>query len=232
VSERVDDLVRRYALGDQAAGRLTALLALLERDPAAPSSVRGPEQAVEAHLADSLVALELERLRSARTIADLGSGAGFPGIPLAVALPDARVWLVESARRKCEYLTRAVAAAGAVNARIACVRAEAWQEGFLACDVVVARALAPLAVIAEYAAPLLGDGGTLVAWKGRRNADEERAAARAAAQLGLALVEVQRVAPYAAARNRYLHVYSKVRPTPARFPRRPGAARKRPLGGV
>jgi 16S rRNA (guanine527-N7)-methyltransferase len=96
---------------------------------------------------------------------------------------------------------------------------------------VAARALAPLAVVAEYAAPLLRRGGTLVAWKGRRDAAEEGAAQGAAAELGLAPAVVHRVRPFAAARDRHLHEFTKVAPTPPRYPRRPGAARKRPLGG-
>ncbi|MDX6669284.1 MAG: rRNA (guanine527-N7)-methyltransferase [Solirubrobacteraceae bacterium] len=226
----VDRLVARHGLDDSAAARLDALLELLARDPGAPSSIREPHAALDAHLADSLVALELESVRSARAIADLGSGAGFPGLPLAVALPDARVWLVESTGHKCDYLARALRASATRNAAVACTRVEAWEDGSGACDLVVARALAPLAVIAEYAAPLLTPDGTLVAWKGRRDRADERRAAAAAAALGLAPTEVARVHPFPAARDRYLHLYSKVSPTPERFPRRAGAARKRPLG--
>lgn len=227
---RARNLAERHGLGAASAERLSALVELLAADPTAPTSVRAPAEAADTHLADSLVALELDAVRSARAIADIGAGAGFPGLPLAVALPHARVWLVESARRKCEYLERAIAAAGAGNARVVCERAEAWADGREACDLVVARAVAPLAVLAEYAAPLLAPGGALVAWKGRRDEREERAAGGAADELGLKLVEVRRVEPYPTVRSRHLHVYSKVRPTPARFPRRPGAARKRPLG--
>ena len=92
-----------------------------------------------------------------------------------------------------------------------------------------ARAVGPLAVLVEYAAPLLSDNGVLVAWKGRRDADEERAGDAAAAQLGLAALPVLAVEPYAGSRNRHLHVYRKVGPTPPGFPRRPGMAAKRPL---
>jgi 16S rRNA (guanine527-N7)-methyltransferase len=87
-----------------------------------------------------------------------------------------------------------------------------------------------LAVLAEYAAPLLREGGVLVAWKGRRDPQEERDAASAAGQLGLAVEQVRPVAPYRGADHRHLHVLRKVAPTPDRFPRRPGMARKRPLG--
>jgi 16S rRNA (guanine527-N7)-methyltransferase len=84
--------------------------------------------------------------------------------------------------------------------------------------------------VLEYAAPLLRLGGTLVDWRGTRIHAEEQRAAGAADELGLALDGVQRVEPFEGARDRHLHVYTKVRETPAKFPRRPGMARKRPLG--
>jgi 16S rRNA (guanine527-N7)-methyltransferase len=96
--------------------------------------------------------------------------------------------------------------------------------------VVTARALAALPVVLEYAAPLLVDGGHVVAWKGAVEAREAAAGATAAAELGLELVEARRVEPCAGARDHTLHVFRKIAPTPGRFPRRPGMAVKRPLG--
>ncbi len=187
------------------------------------------------HLADSLSGLEAEALRRAGRIADVGAGAGFPGLPLAVALPDTRVDLIESARRKAEVVERLAAAAGLANARALPVRAEEWsgpgKEGREAYDAVTARAVAPLAVLVEYAAPLLRRGGRLVAWKGARDEGEEEAGTRAAAAAGMAPRGVLHVTPYAGARHRHLHVFEKVAATPEGLPRRPGAARKRPLGG-
>jgi 16S rRNA (guanine527-N7)-methyltransferase len=226
----VQPVAARWDLDARASAGLAAALDLLASDPAAPTAVRDPARAVHAHVADSLMALELAPVAAARRIADLGSGAGFPGLALALALPDARVALVESAARKCEFLARAVEAAGAENAEVVHARAEAWREGLAACDLVTARALAALPVVVEYAAPLLAPGGTLVAWRGRRDAGAEAAAGRAAAEVGLEPVEVRRVEPYAGARDRHLHVFRKSAPTPARFPRRAGMARKRPLG--
>jgi len=223
-------LAERYALPPGAVEQLAALLTALAADPHAPTTVRSPEEAVRVHVADSLVALELPEVHVARELADVGAGAGFPGLPLAIALPQARVALVESNARKCAFIRGAAEAAGVRNAIAVADRAESWTEGVGRCDVVTARALAPLAVIAEYAAPLLRDGGLLVAWKGRRDADEERDAAAAAEQLGLAVEEVRPVIPYDGAEHRHLHLLRKVAPTPTRFPRRPGMARKRPLG--
>lgn len=199
-------------------------------DPLAPTAVRDPRRVVDDHLADSLTALELSPVRGARSVADLGSGAGLPGLPLAIALPDANVALVESSARKSSFLERAIAACGAGNASVVNARVESWTEGRGRFDMVTARALASLEVVVEYAAPLLGIGGVLVAWRGRRDAEVEQAAERAAAVLGMEPAEIRAVRPYPGAQSRHLHLMSKVTETPDRFPRRPGMAVKRPLG--
>jgi 16S rRNA (guanine527-N7)-methyltransferase len=228
----VEELVGRYGMPNGSRSALLALLDLLARDEHAPSAVRDRRGAVDAHLADSLVALELAQVRGARAIVDVGSGAGFPGLPLAVALPEARVTLVESNARRASFLELAARATGLPGgrARVVNARVEEWEQGRGASDLVVARALAPLPVVAEYAAPLLTVGGVLVAWRGRRDVEAERAGSRAAAELGLEPAAPRRVVPYAQAEHRYLHLMSKVKETPARFPRRPGMALKRPLG--
>jgi 16S rRNA (guanine527-N7)-methyltransferase len=209
--------------------QLAEVLTVLEEDEHAPTSIRTREQALQAHVADSLVALEIEDVAVAGSIADLGSGVGFPGLALAVALPSAHVSLVESQRRKCDFLERVRAAGSVENADVVCVRAEEWQDGVGANDVVVARALAPQAVVLEYAAPLLRVGGMLVDWRGRREQAAEDAADHAASLLGLRRREIRRVLPFEQATDRHLHVFVKQEATPARFPRRAGMARKRPL---
>lgn len=220
----------RYGLNEHQLGQLGTVLGELEGGEWAPTAVRDPTQAVDVHLADSLTALELGVVRSAASIADLGAGAGFPGLALAVALQSTEVRLIESQKRKCEFIERVCAAAAIENARVVWARAEEWQEGVSRNDVVVARALAPQSVVLEYAAPLLRMGGTLVDWRGRRKPDEEDAAERAASSLGLRRAEVRRVIPFDEATDRHLHMFVKTEETPPRFPRRPGIARKRPLG--
>lgn len=222
--------LERYALSSPQLAVFETLLEELEHDAHAPTTVRERAEAAKTHVADSLVALEVDRLRDARVLADVGAGAGFPGLALAVALPDADVRLVESQRRKCEFLRRLLAAARIGNATVVCERAEQWTTGLGANDAVLARALAPQPVVLEYAAPLLRLHGVLVDWRGRRNEAEERAARSAAATLGLRLLEIRAVAPFAGASDRHLHVFVKQDETPARFPRRTGVARKRPLG--
>jgi 16S rRNA (guanine527-N7)-methyltransferase len=230
VAARVDDLVFRYGLPSGAGEQLLALLALIASDPLVPSTVRVLERAVDVHLADSLSALELAATRAATRIADLGSGAGFPGLALAVALPEARVSLLESSQRKCAFLERALIAAGVSNSRVVCERAESWADGLVSCDLVTARAVGPLALLCEYAAPLLVRGGTLVAWKGAVGQAELAAGETAAAELGLEPVSVVRTEPYPGSAGHHLHTFVKTTDTPSRFPRRPGAARKHPLG--
>jgi 16S rRNA (guanine527-N7)-methyltransferase len=227
----VEGLVERYSLPAQAGDKLMVLLTLLVADPHAATAVRGEQRVLDDHLADSLVALSLPVVRSARSIADLGAGPGLPGLALAIARPDAAVTLLESNGRKCSFIERAAAACGLPNARVVNGRVEAWREGLGRFALVTARALGPLDVVAEYAAPLLRVGGALVAWRGERDHPAEGAAARAAAHLGLAPDEPLPVVPYPRARSRHLHLMSKVSPTPAEFPRRTGMARKRPLGG-
>lgn len=223
--------VKTAGLNSHQRCQLHTVLRLLDAEEHAPSAVRTGERAMQTHVADSLVALELELVRGARRIADLGSGVGFPGLALAVALPQAEVSLVESQSRRCEFLGRVCAGAGVENAHVVRARAEEWHEGASRQDLVVARALAQQSVVLEYAAPLLGIGGALVDWRGRRDPTAEAAADRAAATLGMSREEVRRVVPFEGATDRHLHVFVKTTATPARFPRRPGIARKRPLGG-
>jgi 16S rRNA (guanine527-N7)-methyltransferase len=228
--ETLAALAREYRLPEAFPEQMERLLAALAAEPDPHTTVVDPSEAVDVHIADSLTALEVPELRTARRIADIGAGAGFPGLVLAAALPDAAVDLIESARRKTEVIDRLAAAAG-IPVRALPVRAEdlAADEGRGAYAVVTARAVAPLAVLAEYAAPLLTESGVLVAWKGARDGDEEREGAAAAQQLGLVAREIVPVRPFPGSRNRHLHVYLKVRPTPDRFPRRPGMAAKKPL---
>ncbi|HEV3093690.1 MAG TPA: RsmG family class I SAM-dependent methyltransferase [Solirubrobacteraceae bacterium] len=225
-------LAARYGLGDAQVGRLVAILDELAADGEAPSSVTELAQAVNVHLADSLTALELDVVTAASSAVDIGAGAGFPGLALAVALPACEVALLESQVRKCAYIERVLVAAGIENARAVHARAEQWPQGIGAHDLAVARALAQQPVVLEYAAPLLRLGGSLVDWRGRRDHAEEDASVRAAGELGLERVAVLRVQPYEGVRNHHLHVYVKARETPGRFPRRAGVARKRPLGGA
>jgi len=223
-------LADRYGLDELAVRRLRQFGSLLVHDELAPTTVRAPARVRDDHLADALVALELPEVRAAGTLADLGSGAGVPGIPLAIVLPDTQLTLIEGNNRKCEFMARAIELLGVGNVEVVHGRAETWKPGIGHNDIVTARALGPLDILAEYAAPLLVMGGALVAWRGKREPEAEADGARAAEILGLQVNPPMQVTPYAGAEHRYLHVLSKRAETPGRFPRRDGVARKRPLG--
>jgi 16S rRNA (guanine527-N7)-methyltransferase len=215
------------AVAPAAAGTLVALLDAIAVEPQNLTAIDEVEAGVERHLADSLAALTLPALREAPAALDLGSGAGFPGLALAAARPDLAVTLVESEGRKAEWLARAsarfpnVRVVGERSETLALRERDRW-------PAVTARAVGPLPVVLELAAPLLAPEGTLVAWRAARSAEDEAAAAGAAAALGLEVGPVTPVRPFAGAR-RHLHQFVKRAPTPGRFPRRPGRAAARPL---
>jgi 16S rRNA (guanine527-N7)-methyltransferase len=221
-------MLEQRGLAPDALEPLRSLLRLLAT-PEAPTSVHDPHEAIRVHIADSLTGLEIAEVRDAGVIADLGAGAGLPGLVLAAVLPRARVMLVESARRKCEFLRLAATSMRLPNAEIVWSRAEEWRDELGRCDVVCARALAALPILCEYAAPLLHEGGVLVAWKGAVDDDEAADASAAAGHLGLAVEPVRAVVPFPGSERRTLHVVRKIAPTPPGFPRRPGIATKRPL---
>jgi 16S rRNA (guanine527-N7)-methyltransferase len=230
VRSRLIALAERYALPPTAPGRLETLLDLVAAAPVSITAVRDPADGVDVHVADSLIALDLEPARAAGRVADLGSGGGFPGLVLAVARPEARFALVESVQRKCTFLERAAGAVGLANVEVVHARAEEWRDGLAANDLVTVRAVAPLPVLVEYAAPLLAVGGALVAWKGRRDLAEEADGVAAARALAMEPPVARRVEPFDTAGERHLYVSLKVGSTPNGYPRRPGMARKRPIG--
>ena len=170
------------------------------------------EEARRVHVDESLGALEVVR-RYEGPIVDVGSGGGAPGIPLAHALPEREVTLLEATRRKCEFLERW--ARELPNVEVLCGRAE--EQPVDAWGVAVAKALAPPPVAAEWCLPLVTPGGAAVIYVGP-TAQADRVVL-VAEQLAAELVE----SPPG------LLVLRKLGPTPAGFPRRPGVARKRPL---
>jgi 16S rRNA (guanine527-N7)-methyltransferase len=232
VDNRLADLAQLWELAPDAPEKLRRILDLVQAEPTSITTVRDPERGVDLHVADSLAGLAVPALRNAGTIADLGTGGGFPGLALAAVLPQAQVTLVESVGKKCKFLRRAADEVGLDNVTVVNARAEAWHDGLRTQDVVTARALAPLNVIVEYAAPLLEDGGTFIAWKGRRDPSAEADGVAAADIVGLEPVDLIPVeTSIHGADARHLYVYLKVRDTPPQFPRREGMARKRPLQG-
>jgi 16S rRNA (guanine527-N7)-methyltransferase len=234
LDDRLAELAELWELPVGVPAQLRTILELVEAEPTSITTVRDPARGVELHVADSLAGLAVTALREATAIADLGSGGGFPGLVLAAALPESRITLVESVGKKCRFLERTADAAGLRNVTVVNARAEAWWDGLGTQDVVTARALAPLNVVVEYAAPLLVEGGSLVAWKGRRDPSAEADGVIAAEIVGLEPADGDPIPVETSihgAEARHLYVYLKVRETPCEFPRREGMARKRPLQG-
>lgn len=233
VEARLAELAARFELSDETVAHGRRLLELWETDELASTRVTDAVDAVDQHLADSWVALELEVVREARRAADLGTGAGIPALPLAVALPELRMALVESVGRRTVFLERAIEECDLGDrTEIVAERAEGWPEGIGVHDLITSRALATLDVVLEYSAPLLKMGGVSVAWKGALS-DEERAGGfKAAEALGMEIVDELRVEPFKGAMERRLVVARKVAETPERFPRREGMAKKKPLGAA
>ena len=175
------------------------------------TAIRDLDEARRVLFDDSLAGLELVR-RYDGPIVDVGSGGGAPGIPLADALPEREVTLLEANGRKCDFLRRWAPP----NARVVHGRAEEQQTDRF--GVAIAKALAPPPTAAEWCLPLVRPGGAAILWVGPR-ADRERVA-RAAERLAAELVD----SPSG------FFVLEKRAPTPQGFPRRTGVARKRPLG--
>jgi 16S rRNA (guanine527-N7)-methyltransferase len=211
---------------------LTTVLELLRDERASVSSVTEPERAWRVHVEDSLTGLEVGDLGRAGKIADIGSGAGFPGLVLAVALPNSQVDLIESIGRKCEFIQRAIDAAGIPNATVINARSEEVAAGERrdSYDAATARAVGRLSTLAELASPLLRDAGVLVAWKGKRDGDEESQLAKAGDLLAMRPARILDVGSRAGSEHRHLHLIRKLGSTPPDLPRRPGMAKKRPRG--
>jgi 16S rRNA (guanine527-N7)-methyltransferase len=181
------------------------------------TAVRDPGEARRVHLEDSLTALELVRHFNG-PIVDVGSGGGAPGIPLAAALPDREVTLLEATGWKCDFLREE--ALDFPNVSVVHARAEEQETDRF--GVAVAKALAPPVVAAEWCLPLVAPGGAAILYTG----DANGGLARTAEILGAAPPELHEVE---GSERRKLVVLRKLGPTPEGFPRRPGAARKRPL---
>lgn len=192
-----------------------------------------PDAVARLHLLDALAALPLVDAAAPSVALDLGSGGGVPGLVLAIARPNIRWVLVDSVRKKIDALHTFAAALGLRNVEVLAERAEILgrdPERRDRADLVTARACASLPVLLEYALPLLRVDGRLVAWKGPIGDDELSAGGRAAGELGGGVPWVEPTGVEALGDHRFVLV-EKVRPTPARFPRRPGEAARRPLGG-
>jgi 16S rRNA (guanine527-N7)-methyltransferase len=202
------------------------------------TSITGYEEVQTRHFVDSLSVLRLDAVRRAleapatRAI-DVGSGAGFPGIPLKIACPAFGLTLLEATGKKVRFLAHIVGRLALAGTCAVKARAEelAHDPGHRAqYDVALARAVADMAVLAEYTLPFLSVGGWLVALKGEGAAAEAQASASAIESLGGMLHQVVPAGMPGLPEEHALVAVQKVMPTPEKYPRRPGMPAKRPLG--
>jgi 16S rRNA (guanine527-N7)-methyltransferase len=192
------------------------------------------ERYLEDHFIDSLTLMQSGKILPGCKCADIGAGAGLPGIPVKIAAPEIDLVLIESNTKKADFLQKVIAELGLGGARVylgraeEAGRAENMRETM---DVVFARAVASLPVLLEYALPLLKTGGCFLAMKGPRS-DQEMAAARGAAgSLGGLVEDVRSPGGLEPGRQRVVVLVKKVESTPLGFPRKTGIPAKRPLGG-
>jgi 16S rRNA (guanine527-N7)-methyltransferase len=184
------------------------------------------------HFLDSLSCTLAMTYRPGQWLVDVGTGAGFPGIPLKIYYPDLRLTLVESVAKKARFLTAVVAELGLVQVDIVTERAELLgqnPEHRERYDWVVARAVAEMRVLVEYLLPLCRPGGHVLAQKGGGAPEETAAAVRAITLLGGALPRYQTIQLPGLADAHHLVIIEKQTPTPPQFPRRTGIPSKRPL---
>lgn len=194
------------------------------------TAITAPDEIVVKHFLDSLLLLNCVSLSAGAAVCDVGAGAGFPGMCLAVARPDLRITLFDAVNKKLEFL-RFLARETGVDAEIVHIRAEeagrtpVYREKF---DLCTARAVAQLNVLAEYCVPLVKKGGLFAPLKAPLSAEEAQRGIGAAANLGAKVKERKRYTlPDGAERE--VPVFEKSEHTPPKFPRNAAQIAKKPL---
>ena len=199
------------------------------------TAITSYEQVHIRHFLDSLTILSvLDDSRSYENldILDVGTGAGLPGIPLKIALPEIKLTMIEATAKKTEFLNHVVSTLGLNNAKVITGRAEelahnaTYRAGF---NIVISRAVASLATLVELTLPFCPIGGMVIAPKKGDVRKEIEGAQNAIDALGGSLLEVKLVELDDLIDDRYLVIIDKVSPTPDKYPRRPGIPEKRPI---
>lgn len=196
------------------------------------TALKGERDIILKHFIDSLTCLRGGHLAGNLTVIDLGTGAGFPALPLAIVRPELQLRPLDATRKKITFVQQTADALGLSNVQAMVGRAEslgqdaAHREQY---DRVVVRAVAPLPILAELALPLLRPGGLLVAQKGPITPEEMDAGRRAAAEVGGQVTEVDAFTLPVLGDERTLVVVEKTGRTPARYPRREGVPNLQPL---
>lgn len=217
--------------GSQARERLAGFHSLLLSYNERMDLTNVPEEEMTIrHYADSLLILEEGPIKPGDRLIDVGTGAGFPGLPLAILRPDVSVCLLESRKKRCDFLKKVMEELSLSNATLLCGRAEdlaraPHRESF---NLALARAVAPLNQLLELLLPFVRPGGKALCWKGPALFEEMAEGTAAAGILGGspgALIDLR-----IPGRSHYVQVFDKVSPTPKQYPRRAGIPGSRPLG--
>mgnify|MGYP000155339490 CR=1 FL=1 len=196
------------------------------------TALTSPEDVAVKHFIDCLTACDPDRF-SGKTLIDVGTGAGFPGIPLKIYCPDLKVVLLDSLAKRLRFLEDVIERLGLTDIRCEHLRAEeggrnkAFRGKY---DIVTARAVARLSVLAEYCLPFARKGGMFIALKGSRYQEEIQEAEKALAILGGRIVKVEPAKLPGLDDGRALVWIRKVRDTPGAYPRKAGTPNKNPLG--
>jgi len=196
------------------------------------TAIRNPQEIRTKHFLDSLTCLLALRETPPERLVDVGTGAGFPGIPLKVIFPKMQLTLVESVGKKAEFCRHVVSTLSLSGVEVIQERAETlgqFPEHREQYDWAVARAVAILPVLAEYLLPLVRVGGGMLAMKGESGPAEAHAAEHALRVLGGHLRQLVPVTLPGVVEERYLVVVDKIAATPASYPRRVGLPAKKPL---
>ncbi len=195
------------------------------------TAITAPADIATKHFLDSFTAVAVRTWDSRERIIDVGSGAGFPGLALRLALPKTRLTLVESMGKKARFLEEVTSALALDNVEVRNERAEALAHARRdRYDVGTARAVGTLGAIVEYLLPFLRVGGDAIAWKGRVDA-EIPGAKKACASIGGEIVKITPTSELglgAVLPGRSLVMIRKLRETPSRYPRSPAEAKRRP----
>ncbi len=195
------------------------------------TSITGEKEVAVKHFLDSLTCLRLLDQGGAFVI-DLGTGAGFPGVPVKICRPEMDLLLVDSAKKKVQFVSDLIERLGLERAEARWDRAETMgssSEYREKADIVVSRAVAPMNVLAELCLPLVVPGGVFLAMKGPGSAEEFDSAGRAIELLGGRVERAERMRLPIIPEERILYLIRKISPTPAGYPRRPGIPAKRPI---
>lgn len=196
------------------------------------TAIKDREEFVQKHFVDSILCYGRSEMDKAEKVLDLGTGAGFPGVPLALIYPEKKFLLVDSLNKRLKIITEICGKLGITNVEVLHGRAEEigrmkdYREAF---DVCVSRAVANFATLSEYCLPLVKKGGSFLAYKGPDAEDEIKLSGRAVGMLGGEIAEIFRPKLAGFEFDHNIVIVKKTKNTPAKYPRKPGTPAKEPL---